>query len=202
VFKWTPSKRLEDLGTLEFDHPTWATGISANGDVIVGTSRYQKDTNGGTDNVATRWTAAEGFRRLTIEHPGSGAKAVSADGSVIIGAFTDTMGESHVFRWTATSGMVPLSLGTLFIPSVVALNQDGSIIVGNSAAQEGGAWIWNKSHGLRLLRDVLFEHGADLTEWSKIEVKAISADGTVLAGTGFYSDKGGAQSWIARLGTN
>src|SRR5436853_45359 len=83
------------LGYLPGDNYSSATGVSADGSVIVGASA----------NQAFRWTAGSGLIGLGYlpAATNSSAVAVSGDGSVVVG----TSG-NQAFRWTAASGMVRL----------------------------------------------------------------------------------------------
>lgn len=132
---------------------------------------------------------------------GSGASAVSADGSVIVGGATSAAG-TEAFRWTSGGGMVGLGdlEGTdpeeeVFASGASGVSADGSVIVGNSrVGEETVAFIWDPVHGMRDLRDVLVnDYGLDLTGWTLDEATGISADGNVIVGNG----NGGA--WLAVL---
>ena len=51
------------------------------------------------------------------------------------------------------------------------------------------AFIWDSVHGMRDLRDVLVsDFGLDLTGWTLRSANDISADGTVIVGTGINPD--------------
>jgi uncharacterized membrane protein len=97
---------------------------------------------GPSGRPAVRWTADTGIDALDGAGSVTGdfARGVSADGSVIVGrargaAFIDT----RPFRWTASTGMVPLA-GELFGPEsqhpagsdiyATGVSDDGNVIVG------------------------------------------------------------------------
>lgn len=100
--------------------------ISADGNWIVG----QTGTAGGGTGKAFRWSQAGGFQVLPAL-PGtsaSAARAVSGDGSVVVGDSTDI-----AFRWTAATGTVAIPA----IPGAadnfglsLGVNFDGSVVVG------------------------------------------------------------------------
>ena len=79
-----------------------------------------------------------------------------ADGLTIVGHgrnldFTD----SEAFRWTEATGMVGLGHG-----EPTAVSADGSIVVERlhvlpATLPEQGRFIWDITHGTRLLQDVL-----------------------------------------------
>jgi probable HAF family extracellular repeat protein len=75
------AQRLIWLGTLPGGNWSAATGVSADGSVVVGVAR-----NAAWQQRAFRWTAARGMQDLgTLGGSGSVAYGVSADGSVVVG---------------------------------------------------------------------------------------------------------------------
>jgi probable HAF family extracellular repeat protein len=120
----------------------------------------------------------------------SQANSVSADGSVIVGRGTSASG-SDAFRWTSDGGMVGLGPSTSW---ALGVSGDGSVIVGNAS---GRAFIWDATHGVRTLSDVLVnDYGLDLTGWTLLrEAVDISADGTIIIGDGIHA--GNQEAWIA-----
>jgi probable HAF family extracellular repeat protein len=76
---------------------SWASGISADGSVVVGSS----DSASGRE--AFRWTRGGGMVGLG-DLPGglfgSTASGVSADGSVVVGSSDIDSAFQHAFRWT------------------------------------------------------------------------------------------------------
>ncbi len=101
------AQRLIWLGTLPGSDRSWASGVSADGSVVVGVAYYAPG-----QYRAFRWTAAGGMQDLgTLGGDWSWASAVSADGSVVVGEAENAAGQRRAFRWTAASGMQ--ELGTL-----------------------------------------------------------------------------------------
>jgi probable HAF family extracellular repeat protein len=188
---------LGDLPGGPFD--SLATGVSADGSVVVGFSRSA------SDNQAFRWTAASGMVGLGgLKYDGSGqsyASGVSADGSVVVvGGIT--AGGSEAFRWTAASGMVNLgnfSGNLTYNSGTSAANGDGSVVVGSGTFLSGGtayteAFRWTAASGLVGLGDLPggnFGSGA-------IDV---SADGSTIVGNS-YSGNGISEAfrWTAASG--
>jgi uncharacterized membrane protein len=147
---------------------------------------------------------------------GSVATGVSGDGRIIIGASAVEKGSAG-FRWTTQGGMVPIG-GLLPGRSsqLAAVSFDGSRIVGSSIASiefvphplfAGGgyyranraAMLWDESHGVRNLNDVLEqEYGLNLAGWQLVEATDISYDGRTVIGNGI-NPSGETQGWIVRL---
>lgn len=157
----------------------YATAMSSDGKVIAG---YAYDPD-----AAIKWTLETGLVNLPLPEGADRGQAygVSRDGNVIVGA-----AGSQAVRWVASAA--PQSLGIMGIAR--AANETGDVIVGGSG---GEAMVWDKTRGARLLSDVLFELGADLTGWTLAEALAVSADGHVVAGNGTLA--GVEQVWLARL---
>ncbi|TWU22591.1 PEP-CTERM sorting domain-containing protein [Bythopirellula polymerisocia] len=177
-----------------------STGLSANGEVVVGVLG-----DVGSSTEAFRWTAGGGVVGLG-ELPGgltnSSALGVSADGQVVVGDSDSTLG-LQAFRWTEATNMVGLGFltGGSF-SSATDTTADGSIVVGiASMGADSDPFIWDDSNGIRNLVDVLtndFGLGIALTGWDLIEATAISDDGRVIIGNGINPD-GNFEGWIARI---
>ncbi|NIW35024.1 MAG: hypothetical protein GWN32_00075 [Gemmatimonadetes bacterium] len=60
------------------------------------------------------------------------------------------------------------------------------------------AFIWDRDHGMRRVRDVLTGLGLDLTGWELTGAADISADGRTLVGSGL-NPEGYPEAWIAVL---
>ena len=126
-----PAPTFVGLGALPGTTTSLATGVSADGSVVVGLS-------GSSDERAFRWTAAGGMVDLG-GLPGdseSRALGVSADGSVIVGASENSPDySSQAVRWTGNEGAV--GLGFLptdpggccgFYSNANAVSADGSVV--------------------------------------------------------------------------
>src|SRR6266567_183925 len=91
------------LGFLPGDNYSFATGVSGDGSVVVGTSGLQPYVGTGYYR-AFRWTAGSGMVGLghLLGDTYSQADRVSADGSVVVGISSSTyLGPAQTFRWTA-----------------------------------------------------------------------------------------------------
>ena len=217
AFRWTSEGGLASAVDSALGHLSIASDISADGSVIVGTNIAYDSSR-----TAVRSTLEDPIGELGRLPGGtnSQAVAVSADGAVIVGSSTSfnrpyTYGEA--FRWTAQEGMV--GLGVLYDwdlrSMAVAVSGDGEIIVGKSYTpletaaylpssqddeiQFGHAFIWDRTHGMRSLSDVLTnDHGLDLSGWQLSEATGISDDGLTIVGTGI-NPNGQPEAWIAHL---
>jgi probable HAF family extracellular repeat protein len=181
-----------------------ASGVSADGSVVVGSS------DSASGNEAFRWTQATGMvglGNLEWEWGSFGdASGVSTDGSVVVGYSSNEL-SFEAFRWTQQTGMVGLgdllsSVDTTsrFFSIASGVSGDGSVVVGDSQSVNGQeAFIWNSTQGMRSLQQVLTnDYGLDLTGWFLNEANAISADGLTVVGSG-TNPNGQTEAWIASL---
>lgn len=183
--RWTPDGGLEAL--VEQPSGGWrirASGVSANGTVIVGQNMIG----------AFRWTQAGGTARLSDQY--DVATAVSADGSVVVGGVFPSF-SWQAFRWTQSDGMV--ELGTLpggVSSNAEAVSGDGSTVVGGAANASNypEAFRWTQSEGMVGLGHLL--GGDDQYSWAF----STSGDGSVVVGHS-RSDAGlEAFRWTEELG--
>jgi len=185
------SQSLTWLGTL----PDWgwisATGVSADGAVVVGWAY-----GSGGYGRAFRWTAARGMEYLgTLGGNESFAYGVSADGAVVVGGARTASGYGRAFRWTAEGGMQ--NLGTLGGDGSWAsgVSADGSVVVGGAANVRGypRAFRWTAQTGMQDLGTLPGGY------WSL--AYGVSADGAVVVGYAVdASDYERAFRWTAQTG--
>lgn len=187
AFRWTAAGGLVDLGDLPGGTvDSYATAVCADGSVIAGhgTSAGQPLPGGGSTaltNEGFRWTAAGGLVGLgsfSGSPYGSDARAVSADGSVIVGAATAANGFPRAFRWTAETGLVDLGLpADAGQAEANGISADGSIVAGTSYNTTTGSraiFRWTVADGLTSLGTIAGGTSGNAT--------GISSDGSVIIG--------------------
>ncbi|MEK6801410.1 MAG: putative Ig domain-containing protein [Nitrospirota bacterium] len=173
---------------------SFAAGISADGNVVVGVGNYN---NGFAGEEAFRWTSAAGIVGLG-DLPGSivssFANDVSADGAVVVGSSQSAAGQ-EAFRWTASEGMVGLgdfATGS-FSSQATAVSADGSVVVGTGDPGPGPlnaqAFRWTSATGLVAL-GALPSGGSQGNE-----AFDVSADGTVIVGRSSNSSGVGTEAF-------
>lgn len=196
AFRWE-SGVMVGLGTLEDGQHSFATGVSADGSVIVG-----RGINADDNSEAFRWTTSGGMEGLGYLAGGDSwslATDASANGSVIVGVSGPTTVERHAFRWE--SGVMD-ALGEFSggdsTSSAWAVSGSGSVIVGEADTDGGSrAFIWTAADGMRNLKDVLEDdYGLDLSGWVLGTAWDISGDGRVVVGSGTNPD-GNSEAWRA-----
>jgi len=175
AFRWTQSEGMIGLGFLPGGHQSVAEATSADGSVIVGSSR---STLG---REAMRWTESEGMVGLG-DLPGgsyhSGALNVSADGNVVVGHSNIGFEKTEAFRWTQESGMVGLGdlTGGEFNSASFAASANGDVVVGQSVSDSGReAFRWTQEEGMVGLGDL---PGSEFLSWA-IDT---SSDGSSIVG--------------------
>lgn len=184
AFRWTAATGVVGLGALPGRDSSSASGVSADGSIVVGLSTLSSELGW----EAFRWDASGGMVGLGYLPGGVGsvAYAISADGTAIVG-MGDSESYMEAFRWTEEGGMEGLRdlPGGDFRSEALAVSADGAIIVGYSVTSEGSeAFIWDARNGMRSLASVLQSQGADVTGWTLQLARAISHDGHVVVGTG------------------
>ena len=181
AFRWTEVTGMQSLGCLPGKSWSEAYSVSADGHVIVG---YCSDAVNRRE--AFRWTEATGMVGLgSLTDGNSYALDVSEDGLVVVG-----WSEGQAFIWTEVEGMRGLGSGEAW-----AVSGDGSVVVGGHY----DTFIWDATHGMQNLKDVLENaYGLDLTGWKLDSWADISADGRTIAGLGI-DPNGHIQAWMAVL---
>jgi uncharacterized membrane protein len=204
AFRWSESAGLEDLafgGTT-----TFALGISGDGATVVG------HFSDGDIGQAARWIGDSAPELLPkVPNPpgrlyGSHAFDASHDGRIIVGSTLiqhDLLGGDRGTVWA--EGQPARLLRGLDADDVVTgrlqISGDGTLIVGEIKTEAFGfaqAAIWDDTHGVRLVSDIVQELGLDLKGWELRQTIAASYDGSVITGIGHNAnfEEG---TWILRM---
>ncbi|HEY8946652.1 MAG TPA: hypothetical protein VIM73_20510, partial [Polyangiaceae bacterium] len=176
------SQKPARLRTLVLPPPHGASALVGTSELIIGKNTEELYMEG------IVWTAEMGTTALgglpgVIQRPFwllSSAHAVSADGSVVVGAARSSQDIIMPFRWTRADGMEPLAeSGT-----AEAVSADGSVVVG-SVSTDGmkqALFRWTRERGAVTIIEPL--PGDDVTR-----VLALSDDGGTVLGLSELSDE-------------
>ncbi len=183
ALRWTEAGGMVGLGIPATAVSRVASGASANGSVVVGSS------GSGLLAEAFRWTEATGIvglGYLSENFPRSFASGVSANGSAVVGdsQIGSAIGffiPTEAFRWTETTGMTGLGFLPTHGSSVAsAVSADGTVVAGSSrpanTTDPGEAFRWTPATGMAGLGQLGGSYVAS-------GAAGISADGTVVVGT-------------------
>ncbi|UYV11631.1 MAG: hypothetical protein NCW75_10015 [Phycisphaera sp.] len=144
--------------------------INADGSVVVGWSHA-----GASTISAVRWNAAGNVEALFDDGVRSLAFATNQDGRYAFGEFRTRDGQ-RAFRWSEGTGREDLGVD---LPSRTRVAWDASAD-GRVAVGDGGtgtnAWWWREGEGMETL---------DMPGWDNTTAKAVSADGTIVVGSGW-----------------
>jgi len=148
--RWTPAVGKLPLGFLPSGgYSSRAYACSADGQHACGENLFQPTGSPPPLPItqAFRWSPATGMVGLGFLPGGSQflstARAMSADGSVIVGWATDASFANRPFRWTQATGMVDIT-GGQFTGTARGVSADGNFIVGSDAAASRG-YIYHTS---------------------------------------------------------
>ena len=171
AYLWEEGVGITDLGTLPEGTEAVATGISSDGQVVVGFSKRPIFPGASVlEYTAFRWTEAEGMQGLgTLGGRDAYAYGASADGSVIVGTSLDSAGVAHAFRWEAGQ-MIAIGPPN---SAAYAVSADGRVAVGTIHGSTERAFRWTSTSGAILM---------DTLGGSTSYGTAVSADGNVVVG--------------------
>jgi len=151
AFRWTPTRGMQNLGILPGYERSFASAVSANGSVVVG-SLERADDRYGRQSHAFRWTPTEGMQNLgTLGGVNSYATSASGEGAIVVGYAEDASRHYCAFRWTQASGMEDLNRTYAYLLSAGsrltaarAISPNGRYIVGsgfNASTQRWEAFL-------------------------------------------------------------
>jgi probable HAF family extracellular repeat protein len=182
AFRRVGAGTLDDLGPLLNYQAGHAFGVSGDGNTVVGTG-YTQFTGGSGIGQAFRWTEQGGMQPLGFlspNHSYSDARAISRDGSTVVGVSTPDSGSSGAaFVWrqgTGMQGLPPLPGSTTLFTRADAANADGSVIVGAAPTASG------IDHAVRWTNSEVQDLGV-VPGWLASNAFAVSDDGLVVGGS-------------------
>jgi probable HAF family extracellular repeat protein len=188
AFRWTQAGGMVSIGFLNGGSSAKATGVSADGSVIVGVARDGAAANA---TRAFRWTEASGMVSLGVLNGGdhSLANGISSNGTTIVGIAKDgtSGGQFRAFRWTADSGIQ--SLGVLnrgTFSEALAVSSDGKVVVGTSnvgdVTSSFQGFRWTQATGMQTIGDWLRAHSVSVPADIATTAEGTNADGSVVVG--------------------
>jgi len=184
---WNAIDGMQDIGSLVTGADTSARDVSADGRVVVGYSSTH----------AIRWSAEGGMVVLDTDLPSTAtaiACAVDATGSTIVGSYnTNPLAVRNLpdqFRATASgmSGLWSPPWGGSTPGAALAVNRDGSRVVGDIFYFLFYASLWTRGLGVIDLNTWLPANGHAIDGWSLDFATGINANGDAIVGNGHYYD--------------
>ena len=213
AFRWDESTGMVDLGTSVPGANTFAAGVSADGQVAVGSQSQATGFSEGAKWVGTRQERVPGLDGFV-----GTANAANVDGSIVVGricrpsanAPTDP-GFQNAWVWTrdGTQCLPPpklrVSPGPLIIVEVNATSDDGSVMGGSQAVasspdSDAIIWIDRKPAYLKEFLQANGVPGAFATWVNTGAIRGVSPDGRILVGTG--ASLRGFQGYMVILGSS
>jgi len=186
-FRWDAVTGMTDLGSLVATRGSRANAISDDGGVIVGWSDQATGFRQGARWVDDAW------QWLDSEYgPVGEALGVNSSGSIIVGTACGPLNQ-WAWYWTEETG-VKCIVGTVAEPDKTYMNDlsDDGRVIGGSVRPEfqpyTEAVLWFKFEPVNLRQYLLDSGVSEVQSWSLSSVVAVSADGSVVAGTGIGPD--------------
>ena len=191
AFRWRQGQGMTALGA---PNVSAATGVSANGNVVIG------NVNQGGTVRAFYWTEATGAQMMTgFGGANIAANDISPDGRVIVGYADYPDHTRHACRWLDPS-QPPQDIHTFSdSPQSIAnaVNRDGTIIMGQYWPSSGifsRPFRWTPQRGMEDLNTV---YAGLLTDGSVLfDVAAMSPDGRFIVGSGFNARTGRREAFL------
>ncbi len=226
AFTYTEEQNLFFIGTLNGGINISATGVSANGKVVVGEAA---DGAANNESRGFIYTQEDGLISVGTLNGGnsSSANAVSANGKVVIGEAADgaannetrgfiytqedglislgilnKIGKNSAFIYSEKDGYMPLkNLNDIYMSSAKAVSANGDVVVGissdNSSKRGSSAFIYYlKKKGKMLSLEDVLQ--TMLQGANLINANDVSADGTIVVGSG-KTDQNISFAWRAYI---
>jgi uncharacterized membrane protein len=142
-FRWTAATGLQNLGAFPGATMNWASGVSGDGALVVGTS----------GSSGFRWTQPTGLQPLSV---GLVIAGLSRDGLTVVGESSS----GRAAKWSAATGLIDLGqppLPGVLSGNAVAASADGSVVVGTVAYPSGpgvtnsSAFRWTSAGGYQVI---------------------------------------------------
>ncbi|MFO0874164.1 MAG: GC-type dockerin domain-anchored protein [Phycisphaerales bacterium] len=187
AFRWTEEGGIVGLGDVAGGpFNSQAAGVSADGSIVVGlaSKAFVYDTS-------FKWTQATGLVQIV---PGSFRVVnISRDGHYAVGGNNGRA--ARVDLGTSTLFSIPhIAIPGLNTDTDLAwgANGDGTVVVGMQNLSQGNgflgrAFIWDPTHGTRILKNLLVQQyglGTQLAGWELNCATSVSDDGLTLVGYG------------------
>jgi len=186
-FHWDAGTGMTDLGALAPPRSSRANAISGDGTAIVGWSDRTTGFRQGAQWVDGAW------RWLSSDYgPVGEALGVNASGSMIVGYNCGPLGQ-WAWSWTAENGVQCINgpVPEPYQTYMSAVSDDGSVIGGAVRPEFGPATeavLWLYFEPVDLQQYLLANGVSEVQSWTLSWVSAVSADGSVVAGTGIGPD--------------
>jgi probable HAF family extracellular repeat protein len=181
AFRWE-SGHMKGLGDLNGGGmSSYASGISADGSVIVGTGR---NAEGSEPVIWENRGRPQGLGYFPDGGAGGSAFSVTADGEHVVGWLMPPFPFSEAFHWTEDTGPVPLGElpGGFYLSSALAISDDGSTTVGTS-------YTFGGQEAVRWTADNTLISIGDFDGWDKRAAAFdVTADGSTIVGQGTGPD--------------
>lgn len=199
---FTTNYEVTSLGLFPGGSLSLATAVSADGSAVAGFADATEPLVPYQIFEAFRWTRSGGIERLgwlSNDDKYSVAHGISADGTVVVGSSSDTVGfadpTTQAFRWSQATGM--MGLGRL--PGggraiARAISADHATIVGDSLvnAIDTHAFRWTSDAGMIDL--------GTLPGDARSEAHALTPRGDLIVGTSYTTSSRRAFIWDAANG--
>jgi len=212
---WETSGSSQIIGPLFTGTESSATGVSADGAIVVGSGNRGIHLDGVGNVIRVDhaslpflWSNAHGIQELPVPFLADGsANAISANGTTVVGQAGPAAALWQIDPQAVLGpdgGAAPqfYSLGALpgdTFSVATSVSGDGSVVVGYSAGPNGNrAFMWTSQLGMVDLNLYLPTLGVDLTNGQLARANGISADGRTIVGYGsLYTGPGSGRGWIA-----